>query len=105
MSLLYATHAAITERARKRPGGYVAELMRCAVSEDAGGVTFDTSNPLWESLRQKYRKTYGIGDGIAAITGAVGIEPCGGCEKRRKALNAFTRARSAPPASPAPREG
>lgn len=29
----------------------------------------------------------GLGDTIASLTKAVGIKPCGGCEKRRRALN------------------
>lgn len=29
----------------------------------------------------------GLGDTIAKITHAVGIEPCGGCERRRQILN------------------
>lgn len=29
----------------------------------------------------------GVGDVIAAATKAVGIQPCGGCEERRRRLN------------------
>ena len=29
----------------------------------------------------------GIGDVVAAVTSAVGIQPCGGCKKRQEALN------------------
>lgn len=32
-------------------------------------------------------KTQGLGDTIAKITKAVGLEPCGGCKKRQKWLN------------------
>ena len=28
-----------------------------------------------------------IGDGVARVTKAVGIKPCGGCRKRQKKLN------------------
>lgn len=31
----------------------------------------------------------GLGDAVAAVTKAVGIPPCGGCAKRREALNAI----------------
>ena len=40
------------------------------------------------------RKPKGIGDTIASITSAIGIEPCEGCDKRKDALNnlmPFTR--------------
>jgi nucleotidyltransferase/DNA polymerase involved in DNA repair len=33
------------------------------------------------------KKMRGVGDVIAKVTKAVGIEPCGGCQKRRKKLN------------------
>jgi hypothetical protein len=33
------------------------------------------------------KKIKGVGDVIAAITTAIGIEPCEGCEKTRKKLN------------------
>jgi len=29
----------------------------------------------------------GIGDTIAKITSAIGVKPCGGCQKRKEALN------------------
>jgi hypothetical protein len=32
-------------------------------------------------------KVRGLGDVIARATSAVGIKPCGGCQKRREALN------------------
>ena len=32
----------------------------------------------------------GLGDAVAAATTAVGIKPCGGCAKRRAALNRAT---------------
>lgn len=31
-----------------------------------------------------------LGERVAAITKAVGIKPCGGCQKRREALNRAT---------------
>lgn len=48
-----------------------------------------------EQSKQKPRLTIpwwndqavGAGDVVAAATKAVGIKPCGGCERRRKALN------------------
>ena len=32
----------------------------------------------------------GIGDAVAAVTTAVGIKPCGGCAKRKDAMNKAT---------------
>ena len=34
--------------------------------------------------------TPGIGDAVAAATKAVGVKPCGGCQRRREALNRAT---------------
>ncbi len=33
----------------------------------------------------------GVGDVVARATKAVGIKPCGGCQKRREALNRMTQ--------------
>ena len=33
----------------------------------------------------------GLGDAIKRVTYAMGIKPCGGCEKRAAALNRFMR--------------
>ena len=33
----------------------------------------------------------GLGDAIKRITYAMGIKPCGGCERRAKALNRWMR--------------
>lgn len=36
------------------------------------------------------KKFRGLGDAVAAVTNAVGIKPCGGCQRRREALNRAT---------------
>jgi len=36
---------------------------------------------------KKVQKVKGLGDVIAALTGAVGIKPCKGCKKRQSWLN------------------
>ena len=41
-------------------------------------------------------KSRGLGDTVAKITKAVGIKPCGGCAKRRKAMNKIFPFRGAP---------
>jgi hypothetical protein len=33
----------------------------------------------------------GLGDVVANVTHAVGIRPCGGCQKRREALNEISK--------------
>jgi hypothetical protein len=43
----------------------------------------------------------GLGDVVAAVTKTVGIRPCGGCQKRREALNRAVPFGSAP----APQQG
>ena len=37
--------------------------------------------------KQAKRKPKGLGDTIASITSAIGIEPCEGCEERKEKLN------------------
>jgi len=39
---------------------------------------------------QSPRKPVGMGDVVAAATTAVGVKPCGGCAKRKAALNRAT---------------
>jgi hypothetical protein len=39
---------------------------------------------------QNQQKPIGVGDVIATATTAVGIKPCGGCAKRKAALNQAT---------------
>lgn len=39
------------------------------------------------SVKETDERSRGVGDTIARITKAVGIAPCGGCERRREALN------------------
>jgi hypothetical protein len=33
------------------------------------------------------RESIGLGDAVANITQAFGVQPCGGCQKRKDALN------------------
>lgn len=40
-----------------------------------------------EAMRGKFDKIRGLGDVISKVTKAVGIRECGGCKKRREALN------------------
>jgi hypothetical protein len=35
----------------------------------------------------KVRKLKGLGDTIAKVTKAIGIQPCGGCKERQEFLN------------------
>ncbi len=36
-------------------------------------------------------KAVGLGDAVAKVTSAVGIKPCGGCNKRKEVLNNAVR--------------
>lgn len=80
------THRHIGLMADVRPAGYRDDLMRCAVSQDERGATFDTGSDCWKSLVVKYAAR-GLGDRIARVTAAAGIPSCGGCKKRQAALN------------------
>lgn len=41
----------------------------------------------FEAEAKVLRGMRGLGDVVAAVTTAVGIQPCGGCEKRKEFLN------------------
>lgn len=43
---------------------------------------FNITIPWWEQGR-----TAGAGDVVEKAASAVGVKPCGGCKRRRKALN------------------
>ena len=47
-------------------------------------------------VRYEVGNSRGLGDTVAKITKAVGIKPCGGCAKRRKAMNRIFPFRRAP---------
>ena len=46
-----------------------------------------------ESCTEYAGPNRGLGDVVKNITSAVGIKPCGGCQKRREAMNRWTRRR------------
>lgn len=48
------------------------------------GRKYDLSKPAAEAPR---RERFGLGDAVSAVTKAVGIRECGGCAKRKEALN------------------
>lgn len=44
--------------------------------------------PTWEGAKKVWAQpSEGFGDTVAKITKSFGIEPCEGCERRRKAFN------------------
>jgi hypothetical protein len=55
----------------------------------------DTPKSITDALKEQARKggcsqcdkMRGLGDAIAKLTSAVGIQPCGGCKKRQEMLN------------------
>lgn len=55
----------------------------CALGHEGGkpAVAYCTDCP------DRKAADRGLGDAIARWTSAVGIKPCGGCEKRQEALN------------------
>lgn len=57
----------------------------CGFSADLAPEHF----PLTCACGAKYqsRSARGLGDIVAKVTKAVGLRTCGGCERRRKALN------------------
>lgn len=54
MNTGYYTRDELAEAAKLRPPGYLEELMRAAVAEDADRVTFDKDNPVYVELKKRY---------------------------------------------------
>jgi len=54
-----------------------------------GNGDFETEYLSWLKGKsmEAAQKSRGLGDTVAKMTKAVGIKPCGGCEKRRQWLN------------------
>lgn len=73
-----------------RPAGYYDDVAACAIEDEGDSLLFDKNRCCYRALLAKYRSAHrsrGLGDTIARATKAVGIKPCGGCEKRREKLN------------------
>lgn len=51
------------------------------------GVELRDGRPVITELLAEVDAINGLGDVVAAATKAVGIQPCGGCQRRREALN------------------
>jgi hypothetical protein len=100
----------VTEIARQaavRPPEWLTELEACIVKRANGWVWVDQDRPQYLAMMAKYRgqprpslnvegpptaewpapRPRGLGDTIARVTKALGIKPCGGCQKRQEALN------------------
>ena len=89
--------AKIHAAAAARPPGYVQDVLSRGVVQ---GDALEISAEQMEILRQKYRhhgKVKGLGDAVAIIAQPIAraidavagthIQTCGGCAKRRSALN------------------
>jgi hypothetical protein len=55
------------------------------------------SDPVEDPAPSRWR---GLGDVVASATKAVGIKPCGGCQRRREALNRMVPFGASQPAAP-----
>ena len=79
--------AMIEALARKKWG----ENFRKAVDEASvvEGNTYIMPKADWDNIQVDFglKRSRGVGDTIAKVTKAVGIKPCGGCNKRRAKLN------------------
>jgi hypothetical protein len=51
------------------------------------GVELRDGRPVITELLAEVDAMDGLGDVVAAATKAIGIKPCGGCQRRREALN------------------
>jgi hypothetical protein len=51
------------------------------------GVELRDGRPVITELLAEVDAIDGLGDVVAAATKAIGIKPCGGCQRRREALN------------------
>jgi len=75
------------------PSGVMEPRLTCVHA--IGGICHNAKLPRVEVTVQacaicpQYRgPSRGLGDTVAAVAKSVGIRPCGGCQKRREALNA-----------------
>jgi len=66
---------------RPVPGGF---SVRCEACGEELAVCCPTK---LDAFARAHARHVRVGDAIARATKAVGIAPCGGCEKRRKRLN------------------
>lgn len=76
---------------------FKGEWENCAISIGKSSVLFDPDSPCWREFNERRKvfvepnatpaKARGLGDTIAKITSAVGIKPCGGCNRRKAMLN------------------
>ena len=85
---------------------YFWEVCRCAVDDRGDSIVVDRDSACFRALMKKYARldrrrreraaddgggvpggSRGLGDTIARATAVVGVKPCGGCQKRRQALN------------------
>lgn len=75
--------------------GYPAYLPLVETVKKEGTPTmsgYKLPSDRWKELCQQFGlpskpKSKGLGDTIAKVTAALGIQPCGGCKERQKALN------------------
>ncbi len=51
------------------------------------GVELRDGRPVITELLAEVDAIDGLGDVVAAATKAIGMKPCGGCQRRREALN------------------
>lgn len=64
------------------------ELRDCAVERKPRALVFDADSECYRAaFPARAPRLRGLGDVVAKLTSAVGIQPCGGCKKRQELLN------------------
>ena len=84
MKTITGTISDFARRCAER-GATLEAVAPCIVSRQGDTVTVDVEHPAYP---KRPAGDIGLGDTIArAIHAATGIKPCGGCQRRREALN------------------
>lgn len=62
-------------------------ILRVGGKVQTWGVELRDGRPIITEMLSEVDGINGLGDVVAAATKAIGIKPCGGCQRRREALN------------------
>lgn len=70
---VYIRRKVLEANVKQRPAGYLDELMKAKLAEDAGGFLFDPKHPAWVGLFKQYGGRYNL----KAVARDAGLVPAG----------------------------
>lgn len=71
---VYIRRNILEANVKQRPAGYLDELMKAKLAEDAGGILFDPKHPAWVGLLKKHGYRYDV----QQVAKEAGLVPDGG---------------------------